>query len=68
MWLLVAGVVIGIAIAYAALPFMSPSPLLIGISAKDPLTFAAVGALLAAVAWRATCPAAAHRPSIRSSH
>jgi putative ABC transport system permease protein len=30
------------------------SPLLIGISGKDPLTFAAVGALLAAVALGAS--------------
>ena len=52
MWLLAIGVSIGIVIAYGALPFMSP--LLIGISAKDPLTYAAVGALLGAVALGAS--------------
>ena len=52
MWLLAAGLGIGMAIAYGALPLMSP--LLIGISAKDPLTFSAVGALLAVVALGAS--------------
>ena len=52
MWLLVAGLGIGMTIAYGALPLMSP--LLIGISAKDPLTFSAVGALLAVVALGAS--------------
>ena len=52
MWLLVAGLGIGMTIAYGALPLMSP--LLIGISAKNPLTFSAVGALLAVVALGAS--------------
>jgi predicted permease len=52
MWLLIVGLAIGMTIAYGALPLMSS--LLIGISAKDPLTFAAVGALLAFVALAAS--------------
>jgi putative ABC transport system permease protein len=55
MWLLVAGVSTGTAIAYEALPFMSP--LLIGVSAKDPLTFAAVGALAAVAVVASYLPA-----------
>jgi macrolide transport system ATP-binding/permease protein len=46
--LLVIGLVVGVAIAYGTLPLMSS--LLIGISGRDPLTFASVGALLSAVA------------------
>ena len=66
MWLLVAGLGIGITIPYRALPLMSPS--LIGISAKDPSTFSAVGALLAVVALvrELLCRPAAPRASIQS--
>ena len=60
MWLLVVGIVTGTTIAYGALPFMAP--LLIGLSARDPLTFAAVGAVLAAVAL-----AASYLPARRAS-
>jgi predicted permease len=60
MWLLVVGLVTGTTIAYGALPFMAP--LLIGVSARDPLTFAGVGAVLAAVAL-----AASYLPARRAS-
>jgi predicted permease len=46
--LLLVGLAVGLTLAFALMPFMTP--VLVGVSGKDPLTFAAVALLLSAVA------------------